>query len=39
MNRLAVIVFLVISTNAFGQTKARIAKSPMEFVPASYIVS
>lgn len=38
MNKLAVIVFLVIGANAFGQPKARIAKSPSEFVPASYVV-
>jgi hypothetical protein len=38
MNRLAVIVFLVIGTNAFGQSKARTAKYPIEFVPASYVV-
>lgn len=39
MNRFAVIVFLVISTHALGQSKVRVAKSPSEFVPASYVVS
>jgi hypothetical protein len=38
MNQLALIVFLAIGTNAFGQSKARIAKFPTEFVPAGYVV-
>ena len=38
MNKLALIIFLAIGTNAFGQSKARIAKSPTEFVPAGYVV-
>lgn len=38
MNKLALIVLLAIGTNAFGQSEARIAKSPTEFVPAGYVV-
>lgn len=38
MNKLALIVFLAIGTNAFSQPTTRIAKSPTEFVPAGYFV-
>jgi hypothetical protein len=38
MNKLALIVFLVIGTHAFAQSKAGIAKSPTEFIPAGYVV-
>jgi hypothetical protein len=38
MNKFALIVFLAIGTNAFGQPTAKVAKSPTEFVPAGYIV-
>jgi hypothetical protein len=38
MNKLALIVFLAIGTNAFGQSKARIEESPTEFVPPGYVI-
>lgn len=38
MKKLAFIIFLAIGTNAFGQSKAKIAKSPTELVPAGYVV-
>lgn len=38
MNKLALIALLAIGINAFAQSKARIAESPTEFVPAEYIV-
>lgn len=38
MKKLIFIMFLAIGANAFGQPKARIAKSPTEFVPAGYVV-
>lgn len=39
MKKLVFIVFLVIGTNAFGQSTPRAAKSPAEFVPAGYVIS
>lgn len=38
MKKLVFIIFLAIGTNAFGQSKAKIAKYPTEFVPAGYAV-
>ena len=38
MNKLALIIFLAIGTNAFGQSKARIVKSPTELIPKGYVV-
>ena len=38
MKKLVFIIFLVIGTNAFGQTIPKMAKSPTEFVPAGYVV-
>lgn len=38
MNKLSFILFLAIGTNAFGQSKPKIAKSPTDFIPAKYVV-
>ena len=38
MLKLALIVFLGLGTNAFGQVVPKIAKSPTEFVPPGYVV-
>lgn len=38
MKKLVFIIFLAIGTNAFGQSKGKIAKSPTEFIPAGYVV-
>ncbi len=39
MRKLALIIFLVSGTNAFGQAAPKTAKSPIDFVPAGYVVS
>lgn len=38
MKKPVLIIFLAIGTNAFGQSNAKTAKSPTEFVPAGYVV-
>lgn len=39
MRKLALIIFLVSGTNAFGQAAPKTAKSPIDFVPVGYVVS
>jgi len=38
MQKLALLIFLISVTNAFGQVAPRTAKSPTEFVPPGYVI-
>ena len=38
LQKLALLIFLISGTNAFGQVTPRTAKSPAEFVPPGYVV-
>lgn len=38
MNRFVFVIFFALGTNAFGQIKSKITKSPREFVPAGYVL-